>query len=251
MSYQQFAYLYDRLMNDVPYDKWVELVKKAVSDYKVNGANLLDLACGTGELSIRFSQAGFRVTGVDLSEDMLSVAQAKTIEAGEGVFYLEQDMSRLEGLPVFDLVCICCDSINYLRTEEDVINTFKGVYEHLDENGLFIFDVHSLYKMNQLFINQTYAVNDEDLSLIWQCYEGENPNSVEHDLSFFELDEESGMYHRYDELHFQRTYSVEQYSEWLDLTGFSVVKVEADFSEGIEDLAERIFFYCKKKEMIK
>lgn len=250
MSYEQFAYLYDRLMNDVPYEKWVQLIKKAASDYKVNGANLLDLACGTGELSIRLSQAGFQVTGIDLSEDMLSVAQAKTMEAGEAIFYLEQDMSHLEGLPVFDLVCICCDSINYLQTEEEVIHTFKSVYEHLDERGLFIFDVHSLYKMNHLFINQTYAVNDEDLSLIWQCYEGDYPNSVEHDLSFFQLDEKSDMYRRYDELHFQRTYSVEQYREWLEQAGFTILKVKADFSDGpIEDNAERIFFYCKKSEL--
>ncbi|UQZ76731.1 SAM-dependent methyltransferase [Niallia circulans] len=248
MSYEQFAYLYDRLMNDVPYEKWIQLIKKAAADYKVNGANLLDLACGTGELSIRLAQTGYNVTGIDLSEDMLSVAQAKTMEAGESVFYIEQDMSQLEGLPVFDLICICCDSINYLRTEEEVTNTFKSVYAHLDEKGLFIFDVHSLYKMNQLFINQTYTVNDEDLSLIWQCYEGEYPNSVEHDLSFFELDEASGMYRRYDELHFQRTYSVDQYSEWLEQTGFTLLKVEADFSQEIlDEKAERIFFYCKKK----
>lgn len=248
MSYEQFAYLYDRLMNDVPYEKWIQLIKKAAADYKVKGANLLDLACGTGELSIRLAQTGYNVTGIDLSEDMLSVAQAKTMEAGESVFYIEQDMSQLEGLPVFDLICICCDSINYLRTEEEVINTFKSVYAHLDEKGLFIFDVHSLYKMNQLFINQTYTVNDEDLSLIWQCYEGEYPNSVEHDLSFFELDAASGMYRRYDELHFQRTYSVDQYSEWLEQTGFTLLKVEADFSQDIlDEEAERIFFYCKKK----
>ena len=248
MSYEQFAYLYDRLMNDVPYDKWVELINKAASDYKVEGANLLDLACGTGELSIKLSQAGFCVTGVDLSEDMLSVAQAKTAEAGVDVFYIEQDMAQLEGLSVYDLICICCDSINYLRTEEAVMHTFNGVHRHLDKNGLFIFDVHSLYKMNHLFINQTYVVNDEDLSLIWQCYEGDYPNSVEHDLSFFQLDDKTGMYHRYDELHFQRTYSIEQYRHWLDKAGFSIMKVEADFSdESIRDDAERIFFYCKKK----
>lgn len=248
MSYEQFAYLYDRLMSDVPYDKWVQLIQKAASDYKVKGANLLDLACGTGELSIRLSRAGFQVTGIDLSEDMLSVAQAKTMEAGEAVFYIEQDMSQLEGLPIYDLICICCDSINYLQTDEVVINTFKSVYEHLDENGLFIFDVHSFYKLNHLFINQTYAVNDEDISLIWQCYEGDYPNSVEHDLSFFQLDDKTDMYRRYDELHFQRTYSVEQYSEWIEQSGFTVLKVEADFSDGpIDEKAERLFFYCKKK----
>ncbi|KAB7670105.1 class I SAM-dependent DNA methyltransferase [Bacillus sp. B1-b2] len=248
MSYEKFAYLYDHLMSDVPYGEWVDSIKKASEDYQVKGNHLLDLACGTGELSIKLSQAGFQVTGVDLSEDMLSVAQAKTSEAGESIFYLEQDMSELEGLPMFDIICICCDSLNYLETEQQVVDTFKAVHKYLDDNGLFVFDVHSLYKMNSLFINQTYAVNDEDISLIWQCYEGEYPNSVEHDLSFFQLDEETDMYRRYDEVHLQRTYPIDQYKEWLKQSGFSIQKIEADFTEGlIEEESERIFFFCKKK----
>ncbi|HWJ77500.1 MAG TPA: class I SAM-dependent methyltransferase [Niallia sp.] len=251
MSYQEFAYLYDQLMEDVPYEEWVRLIQRATNEYGVSGKTLLDLACGTGELAIKLSKAGFKVTGVDLSEDMLSVAQAKTEDAHESIFYLEQDMSTLEGLPIFDIICICCDSLNYLQTEDEVISTFNGVYEYLDESGIFIFDVHSLYKMNHLFLNQTYAVNDEELSLIWQCYEGEYPNSVEHDLSFFQLDENTGLYTRYDEVHFQRTYSISQYREWLEQAGFSIEAVTADFTEepvNEREQAERIFFICRKRK---
>lgn len=247
MSYQKFAYLYDRLMDDVPYDKWVEILIAAKEEYQIEGSKLLDLACGTGELSVRLAEKGFTVTGADLSSDMLSVAQNKAAEQGLSVFFMEQDMSELEDLPLFDIIGIFCDSLNYLQTEEQVVNTFKGVYEHLDEGGLFLFDVHSLYKMNHLFKNQTYALNDEDVSLIWLCYEGEYPDSVEHDLSFFQLDEASQKYDRYDELHFQRTYSVEQYSSWLINAGFSILKVTAEFHDGeLGEDAERIFFYCRK-----
>lgn len=247
MSYQQFAYLYDRLMDDVPYDKWVELLLAAKQEYNIKSSNLLDLACGTGELSVRLAQKGFTVTGADISSDMLSVAQNKAEEHNLSLFFMEQDMSELEDLPLFDFIGIFCDSLNYLQTEEQVVNTFKGVYEHLDDGGLFIFDVHSLYKMNHLFHNQTYALNDEDVSLIWLCYEGEHPNSVEHDLSFFHLDESTQQYMRYDELHFQRTFSIEQYSKWLKSAGFSIQKVTADFQNGeIQENAERIFFYCLK-----
>lgn len=247
MSYQKFAYLYDRLMDDVPYDKWVELLLAAKQEFQIEGSNLLDLACGTGELSVRLAEKGFAVTGADISSDMLSVAQNKAAEQGLSVFFMEQDMSQLEDLPLFNIIGIFCDSLNYLQTEEQVVNTFKGVYEYLEEGGLFLFDVHSLYKMNHLFKNQTYALNDEDVSLIWLCYEGEYPDSVEHDLSFFQLDEASQKYDRYDELHFQRTFSVEQYSSWLKSAGFSILKITADFNDGeIKQDAERIFFYCKK-----
>ena len=77
MSYEHFAYLYDELMQDAPYDEWVRFVKEKLQTYQVDGKNLLDLACGTGELSVRFAKEGFSVTGVDLSADMLAVAQAK------------------------------------------------------------------------------------------------------------------------------------------------------------------------------
>ncbi|WP_445490301.1 class I SAM-dependent DNA methyltransferase [Niallia sp. 03133] len=247
MTYGKFAYLYDKLMTDVPYDKWVDLIVQAKKDFQIPGNKLLDLACGTGELSIRLAEADFQVTGIDLSEDMLSVAHRKTMDAGQTIFYLEQDMSLLEGLPCFNFIGIFCDSLNYLNTEDDVMATFSGVHRHLEEDGLFIFDVHSLYKMNTLFINQTYAINDEELSLIWQCFEGEYANSVEHELTFFELDNDRGKYNRYDELHFQRTYSVKQYKTWLEMAGFEILKVSADFQEGkLEDDAERIFFFCKK-----
>lgn len=248
MTYVKFAYLYDHLMSDVPYDKWVTMINKAKNEYQIKGNRILDLACGTGEIAIRLAEADYAVTGIDLSEDMLSVAQSKTEERGLSIFYLEQDMSSLEGLSTFDFIGIFCDSLNYLQTEQQVIDTFKGVYEFLEDDGLFVFDVHSLYKMNELFINQTYAVNDEDISLIWLCFEGDFPDSVEHDLSFFQLDETTNQYNRYDECHFQRTYSIEQYKEWLVDCGFEILKVQADFmDEEIPQDAERIFFYCKKK----
>jgi len=247
MTYGRFAYLYDQLMSDVPYEKWVKLVEDAKEKYSISGNHLLDLACGTGELSIRLAECGFQVTGVDLSDDMLSVAQDKTIKNGQSIFYMEQDMSKLEGLPFFDIIGIFCDSLNYLQTEEEVIATFEGVHRHLDEKGLFIFDVHSVYKMNTLFINQTYAVNDEDISLIWQCYAGEYENSVEHDLTFFELNKASGMYHRHDECHFQRTYAIDQYKKWLKETNFRIVDIIADFDEEAnKENGERIFFLCQK-----
>jgi 2-polyprenyl-3-methyl-5-hydroxy-6-metoxy-1,4-benzoquinol methylase len=81
MSYQQFAYLYDKLMKDAPYDEWVQFVKDRCTKYNVQGVRLLDLACGTGELSVRLAQEKFQVTGIDLSEDMLAVAQAKAVDA--------------------------------------------------------------------------------------------------------------------------------------------------------------------------
>jgi SAM-dependent methyltransferase len=247
MSYEQFAYLYDELMNDAPYDEWVQFVKDRCVKYNVTGNRLLDLACGTGELSVRLAQDRFQVTGVDLSEDMLTVAQAKADAEGVRIPFFQQNMTDLEGQGAFDVIGIFCDSLNYLQTEQEVMATFSNAFEHLTNEGIFIFDVHSIYKISHVFINQTFASSGDHVSYIWNSFPGESPNSVEHELSFFVLDERTGKYDRYDELHFQRTYAVLQYKTWLIEAGFELLEVCADFEDSEpQTQSERIFFVAKK-----
>lgn len=248
MTYDRFAYVYDELMKDTPYASWVEKVVRQSEKYQVQAKNILDVACGTGELSVRLAESGFQVTGVDLSEDMLSVAQAKSAERGLFVKLFKQNMAEMEGLGSFDIITIFCDSLNYLEDEEEVVKTFQRVYEQIHQNGLFIFDVHSLYKMNEIFLNHTFAQNEDKISYIWHCFEGEWPDSVEHELSLFVLDNGTGRYDRFDELHFQRTYSISQYTQWLKDTGFELLEISADFNDQApnED-SERIFFTARKR----
>jgi SAM-dependent methyltransferase len=248
MSYEQFAYLYDELMQDAPYDEWVRFVKEKLAKYQVGDKNLLDLACGTGELSVRFAKEGFSVTGVDLSADMLAVAQEKAQEEGLPIPFFEQDMANLEGHGEFDIIGIFCDSLNYLQSDDDVIHTFTSAYNHLKDEGLFFFDVHSTYKVSQLFIDQTFTLADDHLSYIWNSFAGELPNSVEHELSFFVLDEKSGKYDRFDEIHYQRTYPIQQYASWLEDAGFEILEISADFTDNQpQDQSERIFYIARKK----
>lgn len=248
MTYEKFAYLYDELMKDVPYEEWVQFIDKEAREYGITGKKLLDLACGTGELSTRLAEEGYEVTGVDLSTAMLTVAREKAERKGHSLFLVEQDMSELEGLGEYDIIGIFCDSLNYLPAEKDVIRTFERVQLHLKQGGLFLFDVHSLYKMNALFLDQTYAYNGEEISYIWQCYEGEHAHSVEHELTFFKLDHTTDQYDRYDELHRQRTFPTEQYEKWLLDSGFELLRVTADFCDAKPgEQSERIFFTTRKK----
>lgn len=247
MSYQKFAYLYDELMDDVPYDEWVNWVKVLKEKYGLNGNKILDLACGTGELSVRLQAAGFDVTGVDLSEDMLAVANAKATDAGFSLPFIHQDMRKLDGIGRFDLIGIFCDSLNYLQEEEDVIQTFSGAFQHLKPGGLFLFDVHSLYKMDVIFQQSPFVYNGDNLAYIWTCFTGEHPHSVEHELSFFSIVEESGLYERMDEIHYQRTFEVGQYKKWLEAVGFEILEISADFTATEpNDTSERIMFTARK-----
>jgi len=246
-SYGEFAYVYDELMKDVPYDQWVEYAARKLQENGLSAPSILDIGCGTGEVSVRLAKAGYDVTGVDLSDDMLTVAQDKAQGEGVQLSLFQQDMSQLELPSSFDCAVIFCDSLNYLETEDQVKGTFKSVYDHLEPGGLLLFDVHSLYKVNHVFGENTFTYNEEELSYIWSCFQGEHPNSVEHDLTFFVYDERKDAYDRFDELHKQRTYSVDTYKQWLTEAGFSTVETTADFTnDSPTDKAERILFCVQK-----
>ncbi|RXJ00005.1 class I SAM-dependent methyltransferase [Anaerobacillus alkaliphilus] len=246
MNYNKFAYLYDELMIDAPYNQWVSFVLEITERIGSSKNRVLDLGCGTGNVAIPLSKQGINVTAVDLSEEMLYVAREKSENAGVAIQFFQQDMKELDGLGKFDVVLCLCDSINYLHDETDICQTFQKVYNHLNDNGLFIFDVHSVHKVDNVLAGNTFAHNGEDISYIWECFSGDEPFSVEHDLSFF-VQNEQGLYERYDELHKQRTYPISVYEKGLSDLGFHIVSITGDFSlDELADDAERWFFVAKK-----
>lgn len=245
MTYKHFASIYDYLMSDQPYNKWVDYVKKIRNDLHHEGTRILDLGCGTGTLSLLLAQSGFQVTGVDLSEEMLAIAQAK--KGTESIVFYHQNMTKLDLRQTFDVVVIFCDALNYLHTKEETLETLRRVCEHLTEGGLLMFDVHSVYKMEQLFCNQVYASNDEEVAFIWQCFSGDEPLSVYHDLSFF-VKNKKNSYDRFDELHYQKTYTIAEYKDFLYEAGFRLIDISSDFTYSTPtETSERIFFSAIKR----
>ncbi|MFK2824435.1 class I SAM-dependent methyltransferase [Bacillus sp. B190/17] len=245
MTYERFAHIYDFLMGDAPYEEWMVFFQRHAS--ALSGKEVLDLACGTGEFTWRLAEAGWEVTGVDLSDSMLFVARQKAEEKNLSIPLFQQDMRELEGIGPFDVITIFCDSLNYLLEKEDVKRTFESVYRQLKPGGLFSFDVHSLYKMRHTFKDGTFTAVDEEISYIWNCFDGEQPDSIEHELTFFVHDEETDQYERFDELHTQRTFAPEQYEVWLQESGFIDIQITADFTEQPpEETSQRIFFVCRK-----
>lgn len=249
MNYHKFAYLYDQLMQEAPYDEWVSFIMTILNENGIMNGTILDVGCGTANIAIPLSKKGFSVTGVDLSEEMLFVADEKVNAEGVNLPLFHQDMRMLEGLGIYDAVISMCDTLNYLESEEDVENTFVGMYNHLQENGVLIFDVHSTYKIDSVFNDQTYAYSGDQLSYIWECYKGEYPFSVEHDLSFFIRNESTYYYERYDELHKQRTFPLSFYKDCLEKVGFKLHSVTGDFStKSLEENSERWFFVATKNK---
>lgn len=246
MNYEKFAYLYDQLMSDAPYEQWVSFVLAVMKQNGIFNGKILDVGCGTGNTAISLSERGFDVTAVDLSDEMLIVAKEKSQEKLADIKFFQQDMRELEGLGTFDVVISFCDSVNYLNNQDEIAATFQGVYDHLSSNGIFVFDVHSIYKIDEIFKENTFVDSGEDIAYIWECFSGELDHSVEHELSFF-FKNRSGLYERFDELHKQRTYPIEVYRQALETTGFKVEQVTGDFSfDTLAENSERWFFVAKK-----
>lgn len=242
MRYGKFASVYDELMEDIPYEKYVEWVGSHMQSGKI-----LDLACGTGTLSQLFSELGFDVTASDLSEEMLTIAAQRFGLANQQIPVLQLSMDNLEGLNGFDAVTIAIDSLNYLASEQKVQQTFKEVYDALNRGGHFFFDVHSIYKVDQLYMDSPFVYDADDISYIWHTEPGDVPHSVVHDLTFFVR--QGKLFERFEETHEQRTFPVELYQQWLMDAGFEAVQVTADFSdESPSATSERIFFHAVKKE---
>lgn len=243
-SYERFAEVYDELMTDIPYAQYVEWISRfaPAMHYK----NLLDIGCGTGTLACMLHDAGYNVSGIDLSEDMLAVASARMAESGISMPLYAMSMDELDGFDNLDVAIIPIDSINYVKEEANVFETLKRIYESLRDGGQLFFDVHSLFKMDDIFLDGPFTYDDGEITYVWHTEPGEFEHSVYHQMTFF-VQTESGLFERFDEEHFQRTFAIKQYEAWLKELGFSSVEVTSDWSdEAPHDESERIFIRAVK-----
>ncbi|KRM96610.1 putative methyltransferase (putative) [Liquorilactobacillus aquaticus DSM 21051] len=245
MVYTTFAQLYDELMEPKMYEQWCSFIEKQVPT--LSTAQILDLACGTGRLAVLLAQKGYDVVGSDLSADMLTLAEEHARDKQVNIPLIEADMLDLSELADFDVVTCCLDSLCYMDDEESMLKVFRQVYEHLRKGGYFIFDVISPYQTDVVYPGYMYNYTDDNRAFIWQSYEGDQPHSVIHDLTFFVYDKHKKGYARLNETHYERTYSLPEYRRILSEAGFKSIKEFADFGDAEpSETTERWFFVCHK-----
>lgn len=251
MNYNKFAYVYDRLMKGTPYHKWVKLTEEIIEKYKIAPNQIIDLGCGTGNIAIPLSLRGYNMIGIDLSADMLSIAYDKMISHHVSFPLIQQDMKELQIPDQTEMIISFCDSLNYLAGAEELKQTFIQVNKQLISGGYFIFDMHSPYKITKIFNQQSFAWNDEEISVIWLTDIDKEQLIVEHDLTFF-VETTEDCFEKFQEIHKQQTYTIETVEKVLNETGFELIATYGDYQlQPVQETSERIFYIVKKCDLEK
>lgn len=241
--YSVFARIYDDIMSVIDYKKWALYIEKLALQFNNKLDSIVDLACGTGNISIILAQKGYRVWGIDQSEEMIARAQQKSQQ--KNLLFLAQDMREFKIAEPVDLVFCVFDSINYLLTAQDLEKTMRNVHQSLQDQGLFIFDFNTTTRIKklkqgvQLYEGRNYTCFWEDKvdqeQAIWQVT-----------LTIF-LREGGENFRRFQERHLEQGYNIAEIEDVLFKSGFNILQCydAFTFSSGQDD-HDRIYMICQK-----
>lgn len=243
--YGSFAEYYDSLTSNVDYRKTAEYVSDILSENGINKGILLDLACGTGTMSLIMAQKGYDVIGVDNSPEMLGEAREKALEAGEDILFLCQDMCSIDLYGTVDCTVCLLDSLNHLESKEELLQAFKRVSLFTVPGGLFVFDVNTEYKHKYVLGDNTFVYENDDVYCVWQNEYDDESKTVEIFLDFFQ--EENGLYRRSSEYFAERAFSDSDIRNLLSEAGFTDIKAYGELRKTApSDTEERVFYVARK-----
>lgn len=246
MSYDIFSRFYDRLTDNVEYERRADYFCSLLSASRKEKGILLDLGCGTGGISIEAAKKGYDVIGVDLSVGMLNEARQKAMQADVPLLLLNQSMDEIDLYGTVDFALCVLDGINHLDSVETVKRTFERVSLFMNPDGIFAFDVNTPYKHKEILGDNAFVYDLDEFYCVWQNSYNEADGSVDISLDFFE--EEDGAYYRSTEYITERSYPLEDISKWLEEAGFEVIGIYDDMTlDPVRPDSEKAVFSAKKK----
>ena len=243
-AYEALAFSYDRLTNDVDYEATVSFYFEILTREGVHPRTAVDLACGTGSVTALLAQKGIPVIGVDLSEEMLAVAQQKAQKLFPRPVFLHQDLSRLYLPRGVDLAVCALDSLDYITDPNCCAAAIKRIYRCLNPGGMFIFDVNTPEKLRAMDA-QVFLDEDEDVYCVWRGDFDEKSNICTYGMDLFQR--EGKLWRRSFEEHQEYAYSREQLTAYLKSAGFTGIRVYGDRKLTPPEPGEqRIYFSARK-----
>lgn len=223
-EYKQFAYYYDEVVASLEYDLWLEFIEP----YLKNNMNILDLACGTGTFATMLKLKGFDVEGLDLSKTIIEIAKEKAKINHIAIPFYVEDMTNFNLHKKYDVITCFFDSVNFLKTSDDITKMLNCVKKHLKPQGLFIFDIFSKTLFNE-YSKHSLIEENHTYTLNWTTKKVDN-KTLKHSIIINEGDIElkESYYEYYHEI------------KSLNLKGFKLIKLSGDFNDDLQDDDERI-----------
>lgn len=250
-AYTSLAPVYDRLNADIDYGTWCDFIERQFSLYaKKHPESVLDLACGTGTITLALARRGYDMTGVDISEDMLAVARKKCdVERfRHSVLLVAQDMSQLELYGTVDAAISCLDSLNYITDSDALYRTFARVHNYLNPDGLFVFDMNAPAKFERVYADNAYVLEDEGILCAWQNYYNGKTKMCDFYLDIF-TENENGTWCRHSEIQRERCWSLRTVKRILSDVGFEFCSLVSDFDGSeVDSDTERWYFTARAKK---
>ncbi len=225
-AYESLAAAYDGLTTDVDYEAVFAFFQKILKNNDKSPERILDLACGTGSMSVLLAQAGYRVLGADISEEMLTVAAQKAAALQvEPPFFICQPMQRLRLPYKVDAVCCFLDSLNYVTEPEDCRKAFSRVYDALEDGGIFFFDINTPFKLRGLD-GQVFLDENEDSYCVWRTEFDQEENICYYGIDLFRR--KNRLWERSFEQHCEYAYEQSDLVTWLKEAGFTRIECYGD-----------------------
>ena len=239
--YKGFAGLYDNFMADVPYNDWAFFLDTILKN--APGNLILDLACGTGSITIRLALMGYDMIGVDKSPDMLSFAWQKSYDAQVKCLFLQQDILNLDLYGTVDAVICVLDGLNYILSDDELFEVFKRVRLFLNPGGIFVFDLNTEYKFKEILGDNLFEAKFDDDAYIWDNFYDNSSKINEYHMLFYSKHEKEP----FSEIHYQKAHNLGMVVSMLLDLGFDNIRLTDGYTnKPITPTSERVLVYCNK-----
>ncbi len=246
MSYSSFASVYDALTVNVDYKRRAEYIAGILKEQGIEDGLLLDLACGTGSLSVEFSKMGYEVIATDASPDMLMEARDKAYDEELNIMFLCQRMEETDLYGTVRAIVCALDSINHLSDTDALKKTFSVLKNFIDDGGIMVFDVNTLYKHQEVLGNNTFIYDEENVFCAWQNRLLKDNKTVNINLDFFR--KSGNLYERYNENFNEIAFTDEEIVNAVEGGGFKVIARYDDLTgEAPNEKSERIYYVIRRE----
>lgn len=247
-AYEALAVSYDRLTNDVDYGATVAFYNRILQQEGVKPRTCVDLACGTGSVTALLAKQGLQVVGVDLSEEMLTVAAQKAQGLSPAPWFVRQDLSRLRLPRGVDLAVCALDSLDYITEPKACAQAIERVYRALNPGGIFIFDVNTPEKLRAMD-GQVFLDEDDQVYCVWRGEFDQESNICSYGMDLFQR--QGDLWSRSFEEHREYAYSQEQLTQYLKAAGFTRIRVYGDRRLEAPQAGEQRIYFSARKGKIK